>query len=74
MAENFDSRVEKILQGEGPPLLSRIEKLLKDHGTASGLPSSTSADAGKFLRVDSTGAAAWETMETVMGASIPLGN
>ena len=37
MAEPLDSRVEEILQGGSPPLLSRIEKLLKEGGAGGGV-------------------------------------
>lgn len=37
MAEPLDSRVEEILQGGNPPLLSRIEKLLKEGGAGGGV-------------------------------------
>lgn len=40
----------------------------------SGLPDATSASAGDFLRLDAQKNAAWETVLSVMGASIPLGN
>ena len=38
------------------------------------LPDTTSASAGDFLRLDAQKNAAWETISSVMGASIPLGD
>ena len=38
------------------------------------LPDVVSASAGDFLRLDANKNAAWETVPSVMGTSIPLGN
>lgn len=68
---NFD-----VMDGENYVLtqadMQAIAALVDVSG--SGLPDSTSASAGDFLRLDAQKNAVWETVPTVEGASIPLGN
>ncbi len=60
-------------QDNGKSLVVEGGKWVAGSG-GSGLPDTTSASAGDFLRLDAQNNAAWETISSVMGASIPLGD
>jgi len=64
MAEPLDSRVEEILQGGSPPLLSRVEKLLKEGGAGGGVsPEQIAVAVEAYL--DEHGVSVTETDPTV---------
>lgn len=64
MAEPLDSRVEEILQGGSPPLLSRVEKLLKEHGGGGSVTPEQIASAVEAY-LDEHGVTVTETDPTV---------